>query len=268
MLANVFAIALLLASLAPSAALAVRSDWSAAGQSRLRLLLAEPNSETISGGIEIALEPGWYTYWRNPGEAGIPPSFDFSGSENVAGVEVLYPAPERYDDGFSVSLIYRDNVVFPIAVTPREAGEPVTLRLAARFGVCKEVCIPTAAEAAVTIDGAAAPDPLTEAVLERALPKVPGPAEPGRLDVETITAEGDALFINVRSPDSAYEDLFAEPPPGWFIGQPAPIGRTGTLSRYRLPLDRRPRGADISGQTFRFVAVAGGDAIEEVVVIP
>ena len=65
-----------------------------ADESQLRLLLTADAAGQIGGGIEIALEPGWYTYWRNPGEAGVPPVFDFSGSENVASVDVMYPAPD------------------------------------------------------------------------------------------------------------------------------------------------------------------------------
>ena len=84
-----------LALAAPAQALAARSDWAAADQAQLRLLLSHAAAGPIEGGIEISLEPGWYTYWRTPGDAGVPPVFDFGGSRNVASVEVLYPAPER-----------------------------------------------------------------------------------------------------------------------------------------------------------------------------
>ncbi len=108
---------LILAGLAvPTAALAAHSDWVDADEARLRLLLTEPAEGRIAAGIEIELEPGWYTYWRNPGEAGVPPVFDFSGSENVGDVTVRYPAPTRHDDGASVSLVYTDTVVFPLSV--------------------------------------------------------------------------------------------------------------------------------------------------------
>jgi DsbC/DsbD-like thiol-disulfide interchange protein len=256
---------LALASAAP--ALAARSDWAPADQSQLRLLLAAGEGGHLSGGIEIALEPGWYTYWRNPGESGVPPSFDFSGSENVASVEVRYPAPERYDDGVSVSLIYRDAVVFPLAVTPIDPDRPVTLSVAAQFGVCSKVCIPTRAGSVVTLAPAAPADPLADALLQRYAPRVPGPPEPGRFDIESVTAEGDALLIDVRIPDMAYFDLFADPPPGWYVGQPSLVARDEGLARYRLSLDGRPEGA-AAGQTFRFVAVAGGEAIEETIEIP
>jgi DsbC/DsbD-like thiol-disulfide interchange protein len=213
------------------------------------------------------LEPGWHTYWRNPGESGVPPVFDFSGSDNVASVEVLYPAPNRYDDGASVSLVYHDEVVFPLLVTPEAADRPVMLRLKAQFGVCSEVCIPTEASAEVELPVEATADPLAGARLARFLPYVPKAPEPGRFDIERVAAEADALVIDVRMPESSYSDLFADPPAGWYVAQPVFVSRSEGVSRYRLPLGGRPAGAAIDGQVFRFVAAAGGEAIEEFVVI-
>lgn len=267
MTATLIRICLALAFIAPVAALAARADWSAADRSQLRLLLSAPANGKLAGGIEILLEPGWYTYWRNPGESGVPPVFDFSGSDNVADIEVLYPVPQRYDDGASVSLIYRDEVVFPLSVMPVAPGKPVTLRVAASFGVCREVCIPTEASSTVALPTPAVPDPLTGARLARYLALVPRAAEAGHFDVEDVVVENDALLIDVRMPDSVYADLFSEAPAGWFIGQPAFVARADGVSRFRLPLAGRPRDASIAGQIFRFVAVSGGEAIEKEVEI-
>ena len=260
---TLFRLTLILALAAPAEAFAVRSDWVAADEAKMRLLLAGPREGAIAGGIEILIEPGWYTYWRNPGEAGVPPVFDFSGSENVAGVEVLYPAPVRYDDGASVSLVYVDEVVFPLVIEPVDAGEPVTLQAEVIFGVCSEVCIPTRASAVVTLPPDAPHDALSEARLNRFTPRVPRAAEPGRFAIEGVAAEDNALLIDVRMPESTYTDLFANPPDGWYIGQPSFVSRAGGVSRYRLSLAGKPKGAAAKGETFHFVAVAGGEAIEE-----
>jgi DsbC/DsbD-like thiol-disulfide interchange protein len=266
-----FRLALLLALIIPAEAVAVRSDWAAADEAQMRLLLAGPREggtkDGIRGGIEVILEPGWYTYWRNPGEAGVPPVFDFSGSTNVADVDVLYPAPERYDDGTSVSLVYRDEVVFPLLVTPAVADAPITLHVEMIFGVCSKVSIPTRASSAATLAPGAPHDALSEARLQRFAPPVPKAAEPGRLAIESVSVEDEALLIDVRMPDSTYTDLFADPPQGWYIGQPAFVSRSDGVSRYRLSLAGKPQEAAIRGQTFRFVAVAGGEAIEEAIEI-
>lgn len=267
MIATAFRLALVAGIAAPGAAFAAHSGWSKTDQAGLRLLMVAREPGRIEGGVEIALEPEWYTYWRNPGEAGVPPSFDFSGSDNVGAVEVRYPAPERHDDGMSVSLIYRDQVVFPLAITAIDPTKPVTLSVAARFGVCNEVCVPVATDASLTLAPDAAADPLSTERLKSFDARVPVAPEPGRFAIESVTPEGDALLVDVRAPDSSYSDLFANPPEGWYIGQPAFVSRDGGVSRYRLSLAGRPRDAEVSGQSFDFVAVAGGEAIEETVKI-
>jgi DsbC/DsbD-like thiol-disulfide interchange protein len=252
-----------------TAALAVASAWSPAEESRLRLLLGGVAADgTIPGAIEIEIEPGWHTYWRYPGEVGLPPAFDFSRSENVAAVDIRYPAPERHDDGASVSLIYRDEVVFPFALIPERPGAPVTLAVNARFGVCSTICIPTGAEAAVTMRPENAPDAATATRLSLAEARVPGPPQPGRFEIEGVRADGDDLFIDVLAPQSTYRDLFVAPPDGWFVGQPQLVLQEGARSRYRMSLAGRPHETAVAGQQFRFLAVAGGEAIEEIVTLP
>jgi DsbC/DsbD-like thiol-disulfide interchange protein len=257
------------AVLLPASAEAVRSDWSSVGEAQLRLMALPPEGNQLRAGVEIALEPGWYTYWRNPGEAGIPPVFDFSRSSNVASVEVQYPAPQRYDDGTSVSVIYPDQVVFPVTVTPKDPALPVTLRLDADFGMCREICIPAKAQAEVDVPTVSAPDPLTETVLATVTPRLPGQPQPGRFDIERVNLDSpDEMTIDLRTPDGADADLFVDAPAGWFIRQPELVSRQGPSARYRLSLEGRPRGASVAGEVFRFVAVAGSQAIEEIVRLP
>jgi DsbC/DsbD-like thiol-disulfide interchange protein len=267
MIAMGLSLALVL-GLPTAAALAAHSDWAVADRSQVRLLLTAPNEQgRLEGGLELLLEPGWHTYWRNPGEVGVPPVFDFSGSKNVAEVELRYPAPERYDDGASVSLVYRDEVVFPLTIVPAAAGRSVTLRVEARFGVCRDICIPTRASAEITLPPGAPSDPLTDARLQRYQSHLPKESEPGRFDIESVTADGEALLVDVRMPDSTYSDLFVDPPDGWYIGQPEFLGRDEGVSRFRLSLAGRPPDETLDELIFRFVAVAGGEAIEEAVTI-
>jgi DsbC/DsbD-like thiol-disulfide interchange protein len=268
MIAIVFCLGVLFGISISAEAQAARSDWSLADQSRMRLLLAAPADGRLTGGLEMLIEPGWHTYWRNPGDSGIPPEFDFSASTNVASVEVRYPAPERYDDGAGISLVYRDEVVFPLAIVPLVADAPVVLRVSARFGVCSEVCIPTSAQSEVTASPQpSASDPLADARIAQFETRVPAGPQPGQLDIEDVTITKDALLIDVRMPDSGYADLFADPPAGWPTGQPQFVAREDGVSRYRLALPSGAREHNLAGQVFRFVAVAGGDAVEEAIEI-
>jgi DsbC/DsbD-like thiol-disulfide interchange protein len=177
------------------------------------------------------------------------------------------PPRKRHDDGASVSLIYRDEVVFPLVVTPADIARPVTVNVEARFGVCRDICIPTSAKAEVTLAPSAPPDALAATRLSRFRPRVPKPPQPGHFDVEAVTLAGDTLEIELRAPDSGLVDLFSESPAGWYLGQPTFVSRREGVSRYRLALTGRPPDAQIRGQSFRFVATSGREAIEEAVLI-
>ncbi len=250
-------------------AYAVRSDWTGLAEGELRLLAERDKSGAIHGGVEIALEPGWHTYWRYPGVSGIPPRFDFAASENVRRVTISYPVPERYDDGTGISLIYRDSAVFPFVVEPADPGKPVTLRLDALLGVCREVCIPAEAKVAVSIPVEVEADPLTRAALEAASARVPGAPEKGRFAVETAEVSGGTLRIALVLPGPGLPDLFVEPPEGWYVAQPNLVSAGEGRAIFEVPLGAGvPKGESAAGKTFRFLAVAGLRSIEETVILP
>src|ERR1700709_2953748 len=75
------------------------SPWQRDGHSAVRLLAGSRSGPVLLGGIAFQLQPGWKTYWRTPGDSGVPPRFDFSKSDNVEAVMVLWPAPLKFDDG-------------------------------------------------------------------------------------------------------------------------------------------------------------------------
>ena len=258
----------LVAALLTSPALAARSEWASADTSRLRLFLIETPDGKLAGGVEIELDPGWYSYWRVPGDVGVAPRFDFTASENVKSVEVLYPAPERHRDEVGLSLIYRDHITFPLAVVPNEPGKPVTLRLDAFYGACKEVCIPVQAQTDVTWQPDESPDLVARIAIERYRSLVPVQAEPGTFEIKAVRQEADALLIDVLAPDGVPLDLFVAGPEDWFLGQPEFLDRKGPVARFSLSLEGVPPDAALAGATFRFVAVSGGRAIEEVMAVP
>ena len=91
-------------------------------------LIAGANSKddvALRAGVEIKMQPGWKTYWRYPGDSGVPPRFDFSGSENLTAAKVLFPAPHLFTDETGHSLGYKGNVILPVVVTPQQPGKPV-----------------------------------------------------------------------------------------------------------------------------------------------
>ena len=104
-------------------------------------------------GLSLELAPGWKTYWRRPGEAGIPPAFDWSGSENVASVTIHWPSPVMFHTNGMQTVGYKGDVVLPLEVVPKVAGQPMHLRARIDMGICKDICMP--AEVSVSADLAA-----------------------------------------------------------------------------------------------------------------
>src|SRR5271156_5168404 len=142
----VLALALLIPS-GPTRADPFASEWAPSAKSQARLIA----DGTGQAGFQIELVPGAITYWRDPGDAGVPPTFDFSRSTNVASAEVDFPAPGRIaeSDG-SEAFGYQRGVVFPLRVQAADPAKPVTLALDADYAVCEKICLP--ARAALRLD--------------------------------------------------------------------------------------------------------------------
>ncbi|WP_414831933.1 protein-disulfide reductase DsbD domain-containing protein [Afifella sp. YEN Y35] len=250
-------------------ATAAQSDWSEGERSRLRLI-ASPVDGEVMAGIEIELEPGWHTYWRSPGDVGIPPRFDFSGSENLRSAEVLYPAPERYDDGTSISAVYFDRAALPVLVTADDPAKPVVLKLSAFYGVCKDVCIPADGAATLTIDPQPQDDPRSRIALKEALTELPQQGPAAGLAIESPQRDGSDVTIPVaaeRAPKQA-PVLFAEAPDGAYLPVPELGSHEGGSFLYRLRFSSPQEAAALSGKELRFTLVSGGEAIEQSMKLP
>lgn len=114
--------------------------------------------------IELTLEPGWKTYWRSPGDSGMPPSFDWSGSGNLDKITLHWPAPEAIRSGKSLTMGYHDRLVLPFTASPKQAGEPVSLSASVDLGLCESICVPAHLELQAD-QPAPQPDPLIQAAL-------------------------------------------------------------------------------------------------------
>src|SRR2546423_9133297 len=135
---------------ASSLALAAHADdaspWQRDGHSAVRLLAGSRSGAVLLGGIAFQIQQGWKTYWRTPGDSGVPPRFDFSKSDNVEAVTIMWPAPLKFDDGAGgTSLGYYHQVVLPLRIVPKNTDRPVTLRADINYAACEKLCIPVEA---------------------------------------------------------------------------------------------------------------------------
>ncbi len=109
-------------------------------------------------GLALTLAPNWKTYWRSPGEAGIPPLFDWSGSTNVKSIRIHWPSPEVFHTNGMQTIGYHERVVLPIEVTPLQLGQPIFLRAQVELGICKDICMPAAIEVQAKLTNPGQPD--------------------------------------------------------------------------------------------------------------
>src|SRR5579883_2126285 len=150
------AASILLSLFATNARAQDASPWQEDAHSAARLLAGSRSGAVLLGGIAFQLQPGWKTYWRTSGDSGVPPRFDFSKSDNVEAVTVLWPAPTKFDDGAGgISLGYRNQVVLPLRIVPKNTDKPVTLRAEINYAVCEKLCIPVEANAELTFTSVA-----------------------------------------------------------------------------------------------------------------
>ena len=169
------------------------------------------NGRTLSGGLRIALDEGWKTYWRSPGEVGIPPALDWANSINVAGVEILWPAPQRFRAFGIENFGYGGEVVLPLQITLERPGEPVALRAQASVLVCSTVCVPASADLALDLGPSERIDARDAGAIAAAAERIPAPGETSGVRLASAAASGNALVVALEGgPGWQAPDLFPE----------------------------------------------------------
>lgn len=228
--------------------------------SKVRLLEGEFSNGAWSAGIEIELADGWKTYWRMPGESGVPPAFDWSGSSNLQAVELRWPAPRRYHDDAGETIGYAGRVVFPLTVRPVDGARPVELSLGLRYAVCKDICIPARAQVREVLadDGIS---PAGAGVIERFEALVPT-AEASGLDVTSVTLaeteDGPRLTVGLSGTAvDESTDIFAEGFNQAYFRAPRPAGTEGGATLYELPIDGLSDAAALKGRQLTLTIVTG-----------
>ncbi|HTC06790.1 MAG TPA: protein-disulfide reductase DsbD domain-containing protein [Xanthobacteraceae bacterium] len=247
------------------------SPWDKQPHAQARLIagsvMKSADATYLHAGVEIRLDAGWKTYWREPGDSGVPPTFDFSGSENVKSVAVEWPAPERFPDGAGGNSIgYVGRVVLPLRIVPKDAAKHAAVHLKLNYAVCGNLCVPAEATLELALSG----DGAEETALEKEELHVPRRIAPGPgKGFGVISAhrepggEHERVVVEVAAPTDAPLDLFVEgPTPDWSLPLPEPSGTDGALRRFTFDLDGLPPGASAKDVTLTFTAVSGDDAIE------
>ena len=246
------------------------------GKARIELIVPQTSvrpGETLAVGVKFIMEPGWHIYWKNPGDAGQPPCFEWSlpgggasrmmrGSE-WTGTEPQYPVPVRWEDaGGIVGYGYTGTVVFPaeIKVPPSATpGQLVDVGVASNYMVCKDVCLVEWASASVQLTVSAesaldeeAQDPAAVKAIEEARQALPVPAQGAKIEA----GEGGLVTVTVPVPSGAKNVSFFPNPPGGLVVEDLETGTVpdGFKAQFRL---RTLAGAKVEAKAFE--AVVGYD---------
>ncbi|MFM9943354.1 MAG: protein-disulfide reductase DsbD domain-containing protein [Hyphomicrobiaceae bacterium] len=247
---------------------AVASPWVKDHSTAVRLIgggaVHGGGSARLFAGLEIRLDEGWKTYWRNPGSSGVPPRLDWKGSENLAAATVLFPAPERFADKEGDTVGYKKAVLLPIAVQAQDPTKPVVLKLALEYGVCREVCIPVQPNLTLTLSPDAISRPAGSGLVA-ALATVPRagqarlPSDPVVKVIKVdLAAAKPSIVIDVEfSGTDKGADVFLEAPEGLWIPLAKPIaGGSKTLRRFEVDLTDGADIADLKGRTILLTLVS------------
>ncbi len=234
-------VALLALSAVPAQAEEVASAWDEGEKARVRLVAtttAVGELDSLMLGLEVELAPGWKTYWRSPGDAGIPPHLEWEGSRNLKEVDFQWPAPHRFSYYGIDTFGYEDQIIYPIEVQPTEVGKPVFLQASVDLLVCEDVCIPH--NLAVSLDLPSGPADISDNAIQinRFSSQVPGDGARSGLSFEGAALSGPTDKPTVEVAFNATEpfvapDLLVEGPEDVLFSRPE-ITLQGTRAVFRV----------------------------------
>lgn len=212
--------------------------------------------------LELVLEPGWKTYWRSPGDSGLPPEFDWSGSTNLAGVSFHWPRPEPIDSGGEITLGYHDRLILPFTAHALQPDKPVDLAANVDLGLCERICVPARLE--LRADAAQAqPDPHIMAAMAQA------PQQSDRQPACSLGPVDDGMRVVMRLPHDAPLAAATELAAIELEGRPdiwvsdVDIDRHGQelrLAADLVPPDGQP--FDVPRQQLRLTLIGADNAVE------
>jgi suppressor for copper-sensitivity B len=258
---------------APIRAETVSDDWHRGEDAAARLIAGQSGMDAeghIWLGVQIKLNPGWKTYWRNPGESGAPPRLDWSASSNLDTAEVRWPAPRRFSASGFDSFGYHDEVVLPILLRAGTPNKAILARLKLKYMICAKVCVPMQADMALDLVpvGNAAKASTFASLIRHYRNLVPLKSGNNGLTIDNATVRGPAgeqiLYIKGHSerPFQA-PDLMVEGPEPFGFGRPnATFGPGRHDVALALPVFAGTSKAALTTQALTLTLVDGDRAVE------
>jgi DsbC/DsbD-like thiol-disulfide interchange protein len=228
-----------------------------------RLFQATSSDGAWTAGLEIALGTGWKTYWRMPGDSGVPPQFDWSKSTNLKSVSIGWPAPQRYHDAAGETIGYQNHIVFPLRIEPLDAAKPVKLALLLFYAVCKDICIP--AQSRLDLEFSTAPNESTadKLLLDSFAARIPSGQGSSLipsvklLRVKELQGQRQLEVTLTGTLPVQTTDIFVEGYPKAYFRHPTSATAGPKTSIFHLTIDGLTDLSELSGKTLTLTVVSG-----------
>lgn len=261
-----YALAIFVSAISGQTALAASSPWQDSAGGPVRIVVAEPASgdTSVHAILQVQLKDGWKTYWRDPGDAGVPPQFDLTGSENLELANLQFPAPHRFDDGTSVWAGYKEPVSIGVDLKRADASKAMRLKGSVFLGVCEKICVPVKMEFDVPLGDAmsSSEDQQLVATTYAALPL----AASATTGIESAVVDDKRLIISAATP-AQNPDLYLAAPRGWQFGAPKLISAVGGKAQFEAAILYAPKDGVQADEVVNYTLVSDDVAVSGVVVL-
>ncbi|RFB97916.1 cytochrome C biogenesis protein [Rhizobium leguminosarum bv. trifolii] len=245
------------------------SAWAENEGGRMRLVALAPDAAgKIRAALQIEPKPGWITYWKEPGNSGIPPQFIIAAGSGVTLDAMAYPVPKHFFNGAVEDIAYDAPVTLPLSL--HAAGKaPVEIDAVAFIGICKDICIPFQANFQLKLGPAIQSHPQEEAILAAAdatLPKPPS-ADFG-VTAHAMSPDRKTLALTLVLPGEGpgggkgAPDIIVTGPGGYAFTKQIGGKRDGATFKTDVAIGKLPKDYDLSGKRWGVLVIDGGKAME------
>lgn len=244
---------------------AASSEWVAVQGGEVRIVAAKPQADgSIPAILDIRLEPGWRTYWREPGASGIPPEVTVDTAGGIDSSGIRFPAPKTFVDGIYRDFGYDHPVALPLDLKRNRPGD-LSLNANVFLGICKDICIPVQAELSVSLPEKLVENPLERARIDAAVAALPqAPNDHFHVASAAYDPQAQVLRVTLALPadsDAEQPELFIAGPPGYGFGKPV-LSRDGSNTRADIPVRAPKAGGALKSGSVVIVVRAGDQSME------
>lgn len=220
---------------------------------------------SIRAALQIEPKPGWITYWREPGNSGIPPQVTVAQGSDIRLERIDFPVPKNLSNGKVEDIGYDAPVTLPLTFIAAEPGKSAKIEATAFIGICKDICIPFQAEFSLTLAPVSQSLPEEETILRTATAALPeAPSGDFAVQGHTLSSDGKQLSLQLTVPEngSGLPEVIVTGPSGHAFSKQENGRRDGKQLETSIAIGKLPKNYDIHGKTWGLLVIDGKRAME------